>query len=111
MIVGRASEKATFESALQAKELPFHLFYIYGPGGVGKTTLLSEFLQISAQSHSPAYYIDARNVEPSPDALISAIQHAMGIEPTEAPFAQLATQARHPVLLIDTYETLAPLDD
>jgi hypothetical protein len=32
--VGRASEQALFESALAEAELPFHLLYVFGPGGV-----------------------------------------------------------------------------
>ena len=38
--VGRGSELALFESALLAQELPVNLVYVFGPGGIGKTTLL-----------------------------------------------------------------------
>jgi hypothetical protein len=110
-IVGRASELATFQSALYAEELPFQLLYIYGPGGIGKTTLLNEFHQACREAQVPAYSIDARNIEPSPEALVSALQLVMGIEPPAAPLAHLASQASHPVVFIDTYEILAPLDD
>ena len=38
--VGRTPERTLFEAALAAADLPFFVFYIFGPGGVGKTTLL-----------------------------------------------------------------------
>ncbi|MDQ3931134.1 MAG: ATP-binding protein, partial [Chloroflexota bacterium] len=40
--VGRENERELFRSALAAPELPFVLLHVYGPGGVGKTTLLKE---------------------------------------------------------------------
>lgn len=42
--VGRGAELGLLQSTLAARELPFQLLYIYGPGAVGKTTLLSEFV-------------------------------------------------------------------
>src|SRR5690349_11526308 len=42
--VGREDELALFDTALNAAELPFCVLYIYGPGGVGKSTLLQTLL-------------------------------------------------------------------
>jgi hypothetical protein len=111
LIVGRAAEIATFQAALSSQELPFHLLYLFGPGGVGKTTLLKEFTQVCSQAGYPVLYIDGRNVEPSPDTFINALHFASGVNPPESPLAQLASSSGHPVILIDTYETLSPLDD
>ena len=41
--VGRTAELQLFQSALSASELPCNVIFIYGPGGVGKTLLVSEF--------------------------------------------------------------------
>lgn len=50
--VGRKREIDLFKSALAqlaagiaASELPFHVLHISGPGGVGKTSLIEQFLR------------------------------------------------------------------
>src|SRR5437764_7443569 len=60
-LVGREAEQALFQSALAAAELPLHVLYVFGPGGVGKTTLLREFVRLCDQAQAPAIYLDARN--------------------------------------------------
>ncbi|MDE3089364.1 MAG: ATP-binding protein, partial [Chloroflexota bacterium] len=108
--VGRDGERALFQSALSATALPFQVFHIFGPGGVGKTTLLREFALIAADSRIPAFYLDARNLEPSPESFLAALQSAMGLTTAESALHALSSQSARTVLLIDTYETLAPLD-
>ena len=60
LFVGRVSEQELFASALSAPELPFFVLYIYGPGGVGKTTLLREFASIAAETRG-AHYLSRRS--------------------------------------------------
>jgi chromosomal replication initiation ATPase DnaA len=105
--VGRTGERALFQSALAASELPFLVLYVYGPGGVGKTSLLREFIDICAQMNVPSIYLDARNFEPSADAFLNTLRRTLGLHPDEAPEQALAG-ARRQVVLIDTYERLAP---
>jgi hypothetical protein len=100
--VGRDAELALFRSALAAPALPFHVLYLHGPGGVGKTSLLEEFGRLCAQAYVPVAWVDGRNVEPSPDAFMQALS----VAPPEAP----AGLAGRQVLFVDTYESLAPLD-
>src|SRR6266545_1865537 len=108
--VGREAEQALFQSALAAAELPFHVLYLFGSGGVGKTSLLREFARICGQTHTPVISVDARNIEPSPDAFVNALRLAMALAPSVSPVQVLASRSHRHVLLIDTYETLAPLD-
>jgi hypothetical protein len=108
--VGRIGERDLFGSAIAAAELPFNVLYVFGPGGVGKTTLLGEFMHLCDQAGTAAIYIDARNLEPSPDAFMSAVWSALGHATQDAPFQALASQSERRVLLIDTYETLASLN-
>lgn len=98
--VGRDEERALFQSVLATVELPFQVLYVYGPGGVGKTTLLREFTQLAEQARVPAVYVDARNFDPAPQSFL----HALGwkdAHPISSPRS---------VILVDTYEILAPLD-
>jgi hypothetical protein len=108
--VGRDQEKAVFQGALEAPELPFSVLHVYGPGGVGKTSLIKEFTYICDRLGIPYTYIDARNVEPAPESFVSVLQAAMGVEPPTSPLDYLAAQPGRHVILIDTYEALAPID-
>jgi len=108
--VGRSTELAMLESALAEPELPFNALYIFGPGGVGKTTLLGEFAAVCKRLQIPTLTIDARNVEPSPDAIFNGLRQTLGLSPSEAPLQVLASEPSHHVILIDTYEILTPLD-
>lgn len=108
--VGRESELALFRSALTAAELPFSVLSIFGPGGVGKTALLTEFAALCDQVRIPAISIDARNVEPASEAFLNVLRTAMGLSPADSPYQALAASSRRHVILVDTYETLAPLD-
>ncbi|MBI5301634.1 MAG: AAA family ATPase [Chloroflexi bacterium] len=100
--VGRDVERALFVNALAASELPFQILYVCGPGGVGKTTLLREFTHLAEQAHISAHYVDARHFDPAPESFLAAL----GID---TPLQTLAQSSRR-VILVDTYETLAPLD-
>jgi hypothetical protein len=119
--VGRTEEIKLFESAIRAykstllsldaaTEIPFHILHIFGPGGVGKTTLLSEYTRICKQAQIQTIYIDARNIEPTSESFLNALRFVMNLAPNESPIQVLAAEAIH-ILLIDTYETLAPLDE
>ncbi|MBI4788266.1 MAG: ATP-binding protein [Chloroflexi bacterium] len=108
--VGRAGEIELFQSALASAELPFQVLYLFGPGGVGKTTLLGEFAAVSDKNQAPAISVDARNVEPSPAAFIRVLEAALGLTPPQTFFKALASRRHRRVILVDTYEALEPLD-
>jgi hypothetical protein len=55
--VGRGDELALFQSALAAAELPFFVLHVVGPGGVGKTALLGEFVYLCEQAQKMAIYV------------------------------------------------------
>ena len=93
--VGREAELSLLRSALDADPPPFSVLYLYGPGGIGKTALLDRYAALAADAGRPVVHLDARRLDPSPRGLDMAVHDL---------------PARG-VLLLDTYETLAGLDD
>jgi hypothetical protein len=128
--VGRDDERALVRRALRAEALPFHLLYLHGPGGVGKTALLQELRhgceegfrdaapeEERGENGAPGHrrpvsvrYLDARDLEPTPAAFRRALDRAdetaveSGVKPDHA-----NDVGRRSVLMIDTFEALQPL--
>src|SRR5690349_6345672 len=75
--VGRDPERALFQRTLVAPDLPFAVLYIYGPGGIGKTALLGEFLLAAERAEVPAILVVGRDIEPTPSAISEALRHAL----------------------------------
>ncbi|AEF41321.1 P-loop NTPase family protein [Hoyosella subflava] len=94
--VGRRGELELFRAALDSDSPPFAVLYLYGPGGIGKSALLDQFQEISLSYRRRVIALDARNLDPSPAAFLDALGGELPSEPA--------------VLLLDTYEVLAPLD-
>lgn len=109
--IGRSAELALFSGALAAAEPPFFVLYVHGPGGVGKTTLLAQFARQAQEAGATAVALDARNLEPTTAAFLGSLCLALGIDPSQAPVEALTQRSGRVVILVDTYELLAPLDD
>ncbi len=108
--VGRAAECELFRGALEADELPFHILHLYGPGGVGKSSLLREFIRIAAEAGCKSIYLDAQTVEPSPAMFQRALLAAVGAATTQTLQQAITAQPTATVFLVDTFEVLTPLD-
>jgi hypothetical protein len=87
--VGRVDEISLFRDALRTSGVIF----IHGPGGVGKTTLLDEYVRLAAEAGREVLRIDARHLELGP----AGLPRPDGVD--------------RPVVLVDTYELLEPIDD
>jgi DNA-binding protein Fis len=85
------------------------VLHIFGPGGIGKSSLLREYLALARQVGRQAALLDGRELEPSPAGFYQALSQALGLRPAVSPAAFLI-EAQNPVLLLDTYEIMAPLD-
>lgn len=108
--VGRLTELELFRSALLSTEPPFAVLYIYGPGGVGKTTLLHEYARVATLCSRPVVYLDGRNVDPTPLGFLLAVRQSLGLEANDVSLI-VAKWPSNGVLLLDTYELMAPLDN
>ena len=109
--VGREGELNVFTSAVRADHLPFFVLHIFGPGGVGKTTLLQEFIRISESQNAHTTYLDVRHVEPAPEPFLHALRLTLNIPPEASIPDHLSDHGRKWVILLDTYEALSPLED
>jgi len=107
--VGRASEIELFRVALDSAEPPFSVLHLHGPPGIGKTSLLDVLAGLAADAGARVVRLNGRDLVPSP----SAVLHALGV--VEAPEGEGAivgpSDGGRLVVLFDTYERLAPLDD
>lgn len=108
--VGRQKEISFFESLLKEKEPPYHLIYIYGPGGQGKTTLLKQFADHCKETDVPFIQLDCRYVEAHPDSFKKALQSVSPFRNGNITDA-IENHKGNVVLLIDTYEKIKSLDD
>ena len=106
--VGREKELQLFRSILQQNELSTYLLAIHGPGGQGKSSLIREFTETCSQLAIPFTVLDARDIVPTPDVLMTTLQQLLN---TKNSFDYLQQLDSKFVLLIDTCELLAPLDD
>ena len=61
--VGRGRELELFLDAIASRELPFHILHVFGPGGVGKTTLMQQFLRVCDRSKILTIYVEGRNLD------------------------------------------------
>ncbi|MBO3457976.1 AAA family ATPase [Aetokthonos hydrillicola Thurmond2011] len=100
--VGREPEIAVFQNAISSTELPFNILYIYGPGGVGKTTLIRHFQSLCERVNIQFIFIESRNLEPTPESFIKALNH---------PLESFGEKDQRFVIFIDTYEKITVLDD
>lgn len=100
--IGRAAELARFDRMLAGQAEP--VWFLHGPGGIGKTTLLGELARRAEEAGRIVIEIDARHLAVSPASWHQALRVALTAEAPE-PMPPPAS-----VLLVDTFETIAGLE-
>ena len=108
--VGRASEVELFRVALESPEPPFVLLHLHGPPGIGKTSLLDVYAGLAADAGATVVRLDGRDLVPSPPAVLQVLGEVLDVPAGEGAIAGPPGGGRL-VVLFDTYERLAPLDD
>jgi hypothetical protein len=103
---GREAEIELFRQAATAAEPPLSVLWVFGPGGVGKTTLLGALADEAVELGHRPVQIDLRAIEPSPPAFLAELARAYG-----APAQDALAALDRPVLLLDTFEAAPALED
>jgi hypothetical protein len=106
-LVGRAEEHERL-TALLAPHGPAAVF-VHGPGGIGKTTLVTGTLASLAVN---CVSLDGRYMEPTVPGALAALGTALGGPPPQSatPAAEQIAAAGVDVLVIDSFERLNLLD-
>ena len=107
--VGRQAEMALFTSVLDSEIPPFAVLHLHGPGGIGKTSLLQQYARVATATGRTVALLDSRNIDPSPQGFLIALSQVLGLREPDTALAVLV-DAGWPVVLLDTYESLTPLD-
>ncbi len=108
LFTGREHELAVFRDAL-SDGATVALLFLWGPGGIGKSALLDRYAETAGRAGCRVIRLDGRDVPVSSEGVEVALQQALAPAGDVNPVAALADGPR-PVLLLDTYERLAPLD-
>ncbi len=107
--MGRVEEKTLFRSTIAQSPMPYVVLSVYGPGGVGKTTLRRQLESICRECGIRNTSLDGRYLQPNPDSFLAALCLALGAENADEAFLALASAGKG-VLFIDTYEAIEQLD-
>ncbi|TIC80467.1 hypothetical protein E8D34_18965 [Nocardioides sp. GY 10113] len=103
--VGREAELASICGSLDREDAPA-VVYVHGPGGVGKSTLLTALADRLSDRGRESLRVDGQDVEPSPAALAAALAALR-----DAPGAQVADLCPPGgVVLLDRFELLAGVE-
>lgn len=106
--VGRAEEIERLRTLLGTGDTGAVVF-LYGPGGVGKTTLLQQYAAVGEEADRRVLRLDGRDVSPIPAGFLAALATAAGCDPERQPLDSVA-ELGDLLILVDTAELLAPLD-
>lgn len=108
--VGRTAELASFDALLDPSR-PRCVLFVYGPGGIGKTTLLQQFRARARAAGRTPILVDGRDVDCSPEGFREALDRAITKQRADAAgSAPTDDGLDRTVLLLDGYERFGPLD-
>ena len=107
--VGRVAELHLFREALDEDGPLGRILFLYGPGGVGKSTLLDEYASVAARTQACVVRIDGREVGATPEGVLGACSETLVVPDDGGAIG--SRSGRRIVLLVDGYEHLGPLDE
>lgn len=98
LFVGRGSELTQFERWLGDNPALPELLEVTGPGGMGKTTLLTAFRRVAQQRGRPVVEVDLRGLAEDPRRVLWLLGSG------EADLVAAQLNATRPLVLLDTLE-------
>ncbi len=107
--VGRASELAELGNALAAESGGTQLYFVHGPGGIGKTALLERLRSDATRAGMVCASIDASAMAPTPTAVVAAIAEDLALTETTATLQDICavmTSSNCRLLLIDSFDAM-----
>ena len=96
--VGRDAEITVFHELLN-RPGQAALLWVYGPGGVGKSTLLNRLGQLVSDKGMPLLFPDARDLPPTREGVVQGLRQAL-----EPAIASVEDGEQRWVILLDTCE-------
>ncbi|MCZ4151858.1 hypothetical protein BZG21_46610, partial [Escherichia coli] len=78
--VGRAKELKLLNRWFGDPGAPLTIFSVTGMGGIGKSSLLSEMLEISRDRGATAIWMDGRSCGPTPSIFLEYLSSTIGLE-------------------------------
>lgn len=108
--VGRDFELAELGNALVAESGGAQLYFVHGPGGIGKTTLLERLKRDATRAGIVCASVDASAVAATPMAVIAAIAEELALIATTVTLQAIAaamTSLDCRLLLIDSFDAMA----
>lgn len=94
VLVGRENEVELFRSVLDHEEPA--VYFLHGPGGIGKTSLLELFAEEAQEREIPVRRLDGRTVPATEPAVLEAVAPSFG--------------SRRQIVMVDAYEQFGEVD-
>jgi hypothetical protein len=118
--VGRSTEIELFSTWLETSshrdstpegQEPFSVLWVYGPGGIGKSTLLRAFTETARNASYLLAQVDGGRVMPTPDGIRSAVWESLaaGIDAHAEPVPG-RVPAKPSVIMLDAADRLQPVE-
>ena len=114
LFIDRPQELELFQQALHGAPRHWHILNIYGPGGIGKSTLLDGYRRLSEQHGTPYLYFDASDFDAHPARFVQRCATLLQLdEQSLAAVLETLTDLTKNgmvVIAIDTYEDTGELN-
>jgi DNA-binding winged helix-turn-helix (wHTH) protein len=110
--VGRDAELALLRECVLSNPPSTPLFFVYGPGGIGKTALLERISSEAAAKGTALVRIDAAALPPTPDGIMDSLVRFLGLREPARTVEDVASGWFAPgcsILVIDSFEYLEPI--